>query len=1085
MNISDIMWIKPTQKSIPMYDWCNRSYVPFDDYCLWASWCIDCSFVLTQLQSSDVSILIQPAVCSIWIEPTIMNSMIHLVLNGQNLEIADDILDLSWLYVNFMFNVFDWHNSFPIHMWSVVNIQAIDWMHFSIIWPDTIEIWLPTPPDPYFVPWRCTPWVPTHARWWGTVAGMATWVVLRADIAGSVGNITLTFNWVLDIAQTITAWNVANPWNTISVMWWDTAQIPDNWEYITLHWGYDNPTCQETDYMPFNKRLVLTWDQCNLQAVWLPPQCCIQTLAFSWENINLNSWWHFDNWYVCSCWWCVAKTWCDCRPWNNTTVIVPPPQPLVSINTDNQELTLTDDCPNSQMLCLSRWHWWTLWVQIPDPDSCVDLIEINSHTLSLQGNLLYLLWSDWLVNSIANLIHVNEHTIDIVWNLLTIYGSDWLQNSQVNLWSVNEHTRQLIWNVLSLIWSDGLINDQVDLWNINEHILWRVSTDVLWIYWSDWVLNNSVNLEDVAEQILTIEWWNLCVQKGEDPIPHCTTCKQQCIDLSRIDYTCDDVMDCVCSECIDRLAEWVSPDPLPDACSYVPPLPAWVIPCASRWVWPTWSAQVYMKNQRVIYNGKRYAATADTTAWDVPWVAAVRWIISNSLRPNDARETFFSECRSVWQVLAFLQSVTWWALTNPCWWCACAVEWTLPIPPITKFITRQKYRAVISMRNPLNDWSGISNWTMWSQHTDYIDVEPNDPLGPILHYNSPRNQRWFIPKFDKSQWRHSSSSSMVSTDWIPWSPFEHHNEIAISNGNNWVLSIPDIWFTYTFGTTYYHVDPSENNPNTINESNFAWWWSKTITIVKDWFYQVSLQWVLQADHNVHAFRYSCIRYNSHTWKLELVVDSKFWWWTAVGSSSLNDPLVPRTNEYHWWGTKILLLYAWDILFPAVKISPQTIWPKQQNSAATKDVLHEIDENVSPVYGEHSAWSASWLYVSWTPGHVTWNFDVAHGWQSIWTDEFWRPAANLPNVIPHFFTPSWGMDGAENYWWNLLYAGWYNAWGWDDYRYDDWVLTLYWPSTWRNSDWSWWEEYWAWSWATLAVHRVTNRQWDEEDYIPAP
>ena len=69
----------------------------------------------------------------------------------------------------------------------------------------------------------------------------------------------------------------------------------------------------------------------------------------------------------------------------------PAPEPLPSINTDNQQLTLTIDTPVEILLCLSRRHGGTEGNQIQDLDSCVDLIHINEHTLDLQGNLLYLL----------------------------------------------------------------------------------------------------------------------------------------------------------------------------------------------------------------------------------------------------------------------------------------------------------------------------------------------------------------------------------------------------------------------------------------------------------------------------------------------------------------------------------------------------------------------------------------------------------------------------------------------------------------------------------------------------------------------
>lgn len=81
-------------------------------------------------------------------------------------------------------------------------------------------------------------------------------------------------------------------------------------------------------------------------------------------------------------------------------------------------MTLTSDAlrPSANhhdTLCLSRRHGGALGVQIPDPDSCVDLRDINEHTFDIQGNLLYLLGSDLLINSVVDLSQVNEHTLDL------------------------------------------------------------------------------------------------------------------------------------------------------------------------------------------------------------------------------------------------------------------------------------------------------------------------------------------------------------------------------------------------------------------------------------------------------------------------------------------------------------------------------------------------------------------------------------------------------------------------------------------------------------------------------------------------
>lgn len=72
----------------------------------------------------------------------------------------------------------------------------------------------------------------------GTVAGMTTPVTIQADNAGTAGNsITLSFNGSSDIDTVLAAWNSANPSNLASVVFGDTAQVPNNGTSITLSQG--------------------------------------------------------------------------------------------------------------------------------------------------------------------------------------------------------------------------------------------------------------------------------------------------------------------------------------------------------------------------------------------------------------------------------------------------------------------------------------------------------------------------------------------------------------------------------------------------------------------------------------------------------------------------------------------------------------------------------------------------------------------------------------------------------------------------------------------------------------------------------
>lgn len=1027
MNISDIIWLKPMEKSIPMYNWCDWIYTPFNNYSQLLLNCVssDCSMITDLLTSSDWSILINLCNLTIWN----IDTLIHLILNWQNLEIANNILDLSWLYSNFMFNIWDWHNTFPLHMWSIVNINGVDWLHFNVVWSDTIEIWLPVPDLQYFVPGRCTPMMAVYAYrvWW--ISGMSTEVVITADNAWTIGNITLLTDWISTIQELVNVRNIANPSNTLTLIYWDWTQIPTNNNYIELsHWA-DTITCQPWNYQPFNKWLVLTWNNCCQQAEWMPPQCCIQTLIFNGESISINSWWHFSNWYTCSCGWCEPNWWCNCWNGGSTNIIIPPPQPVLGINTDNQELTLTFDTPTSIDLCLSRWHGGTLWVQIPDPDSCVNLININEHTLSIQGNLLYLLWSDSLVNSIVNLSLTNEHTI----------------------------------------------------WLIN---------DTLYIYWSDWLENNNVDLEAVAQEHLVINWNTLCVEKSYSP-SECDACSHRCIELP-IWVTCDDVTNCMCSTEIDWVDEWVTPMP-GDACWYDPVLPSWPIDCSDFWQRQTWSAQTYLEWERVIHNWQRWWANADTTAWDVPWTSALWDNISTSLRPNDAWADFFSVPRTTWQLMSFLINRIWWLYSNPCEWC-CSwwpsnytyVEWDIWIfiKIIIIIILKQKYWARIEMSD---------NTRMWSRHFHSED-------GSWIQLDT--DNRWFIPNFDLAEWRHSINTDMVDPSMA----------ISASATN---LLIP--WAVTPLNMimgTWYDVAPSTNNINSITwlpwtniESHFSQAGSRVIHIVKDWLWNVELQWRLFVDHNVRWFRYSVMRYNVQTNNIDLILDNYYSSWLDSWSMSVNNPIIPVSKDWSVSSSKVIELHKWDILFPAVKIDPRTRWPNQSDctpntvtyppnppSPISNDLLVELAQTVitfpaAQWYGEHTPWvftpwdDASWEDVTRSPGDsfawwaITWNFQEQN--LRVPNNIFNRPTQNLPNLSPRYFRPTWGQDGAENYGWNLWFPGWQvyvNTESFWKYRDDDGCITLYGNADWRyNTDATPWKQWADNSSSSLTVHRVNSLQ----------
>ena len=1024
MNLSDLIWIKPTVPSTPVFDWCDWIYSPYENYVQQLLDCItQAAQYANQLFQTDYTIVNNWLDIIIWDINGISNPpIINLSLSWSTVNIWNSSIDISWLYNTFMFNVFDWSNGFPISMGSDVLITAKDWLTTSVSVTWKWYIWLPIPDPQYFVPWLCG--AHAHCDW--------KHYIIVADNLWTIWNITLWGDWVSSLVELIAAWNVANPLNTISAackpiwMTWCMNFIPNIWDGFPFVWWIDPIPCDPGTYQPFNKWLVLTWDDCHHVAFWAPPQCCIQTLTFNGNNhwIWLSWWGHYDNWYVCTCGWCVPA-WCWCQSWWSSMNINITTPSLKSINTDNQTLILKLNAPTYETLCLNRRHWWPGWVQISDPDSCVDLMNINEETLDLQGNLLYLLWSDWLINDVVDLSQVNEETL-------------------------------------------GLVVDAIDPTHYHDPAFPRHS--LLDIYWCDGISNSQIDLMWVAKEVLYLDGRDLCVQKMDQPMPNCTPCRQQCIGLEPfINMTCDNVMNCVCGARIDRVDLWVSPDPLPDACAYTPPLPPGVVPCSDWGVRPSRTAQVYLKNKRVIYWWKRWAATADTTAWDVPWTSPLRWVISNSLWPNDAYETFFSIPRSIGEIEMFIASRVWWLISAPCGWCCGGwgnttnisninIEWDIntSITNITSIISKQKYRARIYMEDPLATWT-VSNCRMWSRQAN-------------IPYWSDNNARWIIPWFDKWEWRHSNTTLMIDPTL----------EIQADNAR---LIIPGTINTTLW--TGYNVSPSTNNYDSGNatpgiqaESRFARFWCKTIRIPKNGYYQVSLQWVLEVDHNVNAFRYCCLRYNSITNAIDILIDSKFWGWSSVGSWSLNNELVPCTHQYHWWGTKIFWLRAWDILFPAVKIDPRVIWPNQVSIAPTRDILDELDA-LSPKYWtfSHTPGLASGIGVSRSSGSasVVWNYSLINWWPNVATNEIPWPASNLPNVSPHYFSAHGGIDGAANYWRNLTYPGG----NWDSafwvYRRDDGVVTLYGPSSFLNSD----GEMLTGSnlewWASLSVHRVNSFQ----------
>lgn len=84
------------------------------------------------------------------------------------------------------------------------------------------------------------------ANYTGQIAGMTTPITLTADVAGTAGNsISLVADGTSSISALITAWNTANPGNTVTLTSGDGTQIPTSGT-ITLSGGLAGGTLMTT-----------------------------------------------------------------------------------------------------------------------------------------------------------------------------------------------------------------------------------------------------------------------------------------------------------------------------------------------------------------------------------------------------------------------------------------------------------------------------------------------------------------------------------------------------------------------------------------------------------------------------------------------------------------------------------------------------------------------------------------------------------------------------------------------------------------------------------------------------------------------
>ena len=389
-----------------------------------------------------------------------------------------------------------------------------------------------------------------------------------------------------------------------------------------------------------------------------------------------------------------------------------------------------------------------------------------------------------------------------------------------------------------------------------------------------------------------------------------------------------------------------------------------------------------------------------------------------------AWNNFFSSPRTICQTLRFLQDRF--------------KSINIQSVQITNIQARWKYRATIAL--PTNQRFRSHHWTP----------------------SSSNDAKWFVPNFNdtNNKWRQDQNIKMLDPALEIIADASH-------------IIVP--WKFNTYLATWYTSNGmSVNNVSSALSDRECTKWCPTIQIPYSWRYNVSLQGNAEVDHNVHAFRYAALRRNSSTHKLDLLVDVKYGNITAAGSGSCNNELIPLTKVWQMGGNKVLYLQKWDLVFPAIKIDPRTIWPKYTDIGPghAQDVLYELN-NVNPAFGTHNPGSASGMYVSRTPWHIDRNYGVAAGGRNINQDELPWMAANLPNVSPHFFTPSGGTwDWADAYHYNLNYPGWWAS--RDTYRRDDGCLTLYWPASFFNSDGQIWDQGDS-IWASLSVNRVNHDQ----------
>ena len=727
-------------------------------------------------------------------------------------------------------------------------------------------------------------------------------------------------------------------WLRFITDWVDALQIglpiPDA-EYYSDH---NNTTFPQLpgDFLPFNYNLVLTRDDVQHKAIWKQKQCCDASLDFIDGKLTIDLW----------------DTFVDIR----------------SINTDNQELTLTGN-----ELVLTRRHGGTWWVQIADPDSIVNLENVNEHTLGLMWNrMLTILWSDWLVNSLVDLYNVWPKTLAFndTTNEVSILDDTWAQQSSVDISGVNNQLLSWINWGLSLSWHD---------WCCTPQMVWfrkpvQMCGDVMWcICTRRYTRAERVAawLEDPSDRTMPARWYS---RGWAQPTEYPT------------DFW-DDFLDSEPTMC--EMFNWIfksmwwTPTPQPP----VPPPP----PEPDRTI-------TFITN---IYNTYQYNTWTNTYN-----TANYFSYIYSHYHEGDVNTT---------------------------------------INLTSDIISRIKYRGKIFNTNTV------------------VMRSPN--TGPDL----PEWARRYYPNMDGSDGRHTVWEDIIdSSNFLTPS-----NDLCVIAGNPYALSDP----------ADYSTSMSANNPSASNDGMACQSWSKTMTIPFAWMYLITANLEIEADHNVHAFRATVMVLRD--WQISPLVDTKFGWWSATWSNSLNDVTHPITKQYTCSGTKIVELKRNDVIFLWVRIDSRTTRPiTNPQNWLQQAWLNSLWVNWfgDHVHSFYPGWDGHWDYYTPRPSSLNatlsttfryprptpaWSWDIypssfwSYGWSpaAYTTKNLLRPSPWAPDIWNrYYFSPHGGERGAENYWYVLwrgavddFVDGGGNNVTWLHSYDDDGVVKLLWPSgvTWPS------------------------------------